>query len=60
MFEGEDFYPEYVGFDYRVAELHLYHYVVRDMIGWAIAHGFEACAAARPSITTPSSISGTG
>ncbi len=42
MFEGEDFYPEYVGFDYRVAlELHLYHYVVRDMIGWAIAHGFK-------------------
>lgn len=42
MFEGEDFYPEYVGFDYRVAlELHLYHYIVRDMIGWAIAHGFK-------------------
>jgi Acetyltransferase (GNAT) domain len=43
MFEGEDFYPEYVGFDYSVAlDLHLYHYVVRDMIGWAIAHGFKA------------------
>jgi predicted N-acyltransferase len=42
MFEGEDFYPEYVGFDYRVAlDLHLYHYIVRDMIGWAIAHGFR-------------------
>ena len=41
MFEGTDFYPEYVGFDYDVAlDLHLYHYVVRDMIGWAIAHGF--------------------
>ena len=42
MFEGDDFYPEYVGFDYRVAlELHLYHYIVRDMISWAIAHGFK-------------------
>ncbi|HEX3406954.1 MAG TPA: GNAT family N-acetyltransferase, partial [Caulobacteraceae bacterium] len=42
MFEGEAFYPEYVGFDYAVAlELHLYHYVVRDMISWAIAHGFK-------------------
>jgi hypothetical protein len=42
MLEGDDFYPEYVGFDYSVAlELHLYHYVVRDMIGWAIAHGFK-------------------
>jgi len=41
MFEGEAFYPEYVGFDYSVAlDLHLYHYAVRDMIGWAIAHGF--------------------
>jgi hypothetical protein len=42
MFEGEDFYPEYVGFDYAVAlDLHLYHYIVRDMISWAIAHGFK-------------------
>jgi hypothetical protein len=42
MFEGEDFYPEYVGFDYAVAlKLHLYHYVVRDMMAWAIAHGFR-------------------
>ena len=41
MFEGDDFYPEYVGFDYGVAlELHLYHYIVRDMISWAITHGF--------------------
>ena len=42
MFEGDDFYPEYVGFDYAVAlDLHLYHYIVRDMIAWAIAHGFK-------------------
>lgn len=42
MLEGEDFYPEYVGFDYSVAlQLHLYHYIVRDMIAWAIAHGYK-------------------
>jgi hypothetical protein len=42
MFEGRSFYPEYVGFDYSLAfTLHLYHYVVRDMISWAIAHGFK-------------------
>jgi predicted N-acyltransferase len=41
MFEGEAFYPEYVGFDYGIAlDVHLYHYVVRDMISWAIANGF--------------------
>ncbi|HEY1750830.1 MAG TPA: GNAT family N-acetyltransferase [Caulobacteraceae bacterium] len=42
MFEGEDFYPEYVGFDYAIAfQAHLYHYIVRDMIAWAIANGFK-------------------
>ncbi len=41
MFEGDAFYPEYVGFDYSVAlQIHLYHYVVRDMISWAIDQGF--------------------
>ena len=42
MFEGDAFYPEYVGFDYSVAlELHLYHYVVWDMISWAIANDYK-------------------
>lgn len=42
MFEGDSFYPEYVGFDYAVAlEAHLYHYIVRDMISWAIDHGYK-------------------
>jgi hypothetical protein len=42
MTEDNAFYPEYVGFDYSVAlELHLYHYVVRDMISWAIANGYK-------------------
>jgi predicted N-acyltransferase len=42
MFENDAFYPEYVGFDYTIAlRLHLYHYVVRDMISWAIAHDYK-------------------
>ncbi len=42
MIEGDAFYPEYVGFDYSLAlRLHLYHYVVRDMISWAIAEGYK-------------------
>ena len=42
MLEGDAIYPEYVGFDYSVAlRLHLYHYVVRDMITWAIAQGYK-------------------
>jgi Peptidogalycan biosysnthesis/recognition len=42
MFENDEFYPEYVGFDYNVAfKLHLYHCVVRDMISWAIAHDYK-------------------
>lgn len=42
MLEGNAFYAEYIGLDYRVAlDLHLYHYAVRDMISWAIAHGYK-------------------
>lgn len=42
MIEGDEFYAEYIGLDYSVAlDLHLYHYAVRDMINWAIAHGFK-------------------
>ena len=41
MPEGDALFAEYVGFDYAVAlTLHLYHWCVRDMIGWAMAHGF--------------------
>jgi len=36
-------YAEYVGFDYAVAlKLHLYHYVVRDMMTWAIDNGYKS------------------
>jgi len=42
MTQGENFYAEYIGLDYSVAlELHLYHYAYRDMISWAMAHGYK-------------------
>jgi hypothetical protein len=42
MIEGDAFYTEYIGLDYSVAlDLHLYHYAVRDMISWAMAHGYK-------------------
>jgi len=43
MIEGDAIYGEYLGFDYAVAlELHLYHYVFRDVASWAIANGFKS------------------
>jgi predicted N-acyltransferase len=42
MVQGDSLYAEYVGFDYSVAlDLHLYHYVVRDMISWGISEGYK-------------------
>jgi predicted N-acyltransferase len=42
MVQGDSLYAEYVGFDYVVAlDLHLYHYVVRDMISWGIGKGYK-------------------
>ena len=42
MVQGDSLYADYVGFDYSVAlDLHLYHYVVRDMISWAISKGYK-------------------
>jgi hypothetical protein len=42
MVHGDSLYAEYVGFDYSVAlDLHLYHYVVRDMISWGISKGYK-------------------
>lgn len=42
MVQGDSLYAEYVGFDYAVAlDLHLYHYVVRDMINWGISRGYK-------------------
>jgi hypothetical protein len=43
LVEGDAFFAEYVGFDYAVAlNLHLYHYVVRDMISWAIDNNYKS------------------
>ena len=40
MVEGDDIFAEYIGLDYAFAlELHLYHYISRDVISWAMAHG---------------------
>jgi Peptidogalycan biosysnthesis/recognition len=37
---GDTMFAEYLGLDYSVAlELHLYHYVFRDLVHWAIANG---------------------
>lgn len=42
MPEGDALYTEYIGLDYAVAlDLHLYHYAIRDMTTWAMAHGYK-------------------
>lgn len=42
MVQEDQLFSEYLGFDYAVAlDLHLYHYVIRDMTTWAIARGFK-------------------
>jgi Acetyltransferase (GNAT) domain len=42
MMQGDAFYAEYIGLDYEVAlDLHLYHYVYRAMVTWAIEHGYK-------------------
>jgi len=41
--EGTTIYPEYIGLDYSVAiRLHLYFVATRDVIEWAIGHGFTS------------------
>ncbi len=43
LIEGDALYGEYLGLDYRIAlDLHLYFYVMRDIISWAIANGFKS------------------
>jgi hypothetical protein len=42
MFQDETIYAEYIGLDYDIAlDLHLYHYIFRDMVSWAIANGYK-------------------
>ena len=42
MVHGETLFIGYLGLDYGVAlKLHLYHYVFRDLVRWAIANGYN-------------------
>lgn len=42
MIQDDQLFSEYLGFDYAVAlDLHLYHYVVRDMIDWCIQGDYK-------------------
>ena len=42
MVHGDTMFAEYLGLDYDVAiKLHLYHYVFRDLVRWAIANGYK-------------------
>lgn len=41
LVHGDTFFAEYLGLDYDCAlRLHLYHRVYRDIVRWAIAHGY--------------------
>jgi predicted N-acyltransferase len=43
LIDEDTLYGEYIGLDYRVAlDLHLYFYVMRDIISWAIANGYRS------------------
>jgi predicted N-acyltransferase len=42
MLHERAFYTEYIGLDYTVAlDLHLYYWIYRDLVSWAIANGFK-------------------
>jgi hypothetical protein len=39
---ADTMYAEYLGLDYSVAlQLHLYHYVFRDLVTWGMANGYK-------------------
>jgi len=43
LVEGDTVYGEYIGLDYSIAlDIHLYFYVMRDTISWAIANGYKS------------------
>ncbi len=43
LVEGDTLYGEYIGLDYSIAlDLHLYFYVMRDIISWSIANGYKS------------------
>ena len=42
IIHGDTMYAEYLGLDYSVAlQLHLYHYVFRDLVRWGMANGYK-------------------
>jgi hypothetical protein len=42
MIHDDSIYAEYIGLDYDVAlDLHLYHYLFRDVVTWAMARGYK-------------------
>jgi predicted N-acyltransferase len=42
LVHGDTLFAEYLGLDYNVAlDLHLYHYVFRDLVRWGIANGYR-------------------
>jgi predicted N-acyltransferase len=42
MIHEATFHAEYIGLDYAVAlDLHLYHWMYRDMVSWAMANGYK-------------------
>jgi predicted N-acyltransferase len=42
LVHGDTMFAEYLGLDYDVAlRLHLYHYVFRDLVRWAMTNGYE-------------------
>lgn len=42
MIQDDAVYSEYIGLDYPVAlELHLYYVAFRDIVSWAISHGYK-------------------
>lgn len=42
MVDGDEIFGEYIGLDYDFAlDLHLYHYISREVINWAMSHGYK-------------------
>jgi hypothetical protein len=42
LVHGDTMFAEYIGLDYSVAlQLHLYHYVFRDLVIWGMANGYK-------------------
>ena len=43
LVEGDTLYGEYIGLDYSIAlDIHLYFYVMRDILSWSIANGYKS------------------